>query len=523
VQYRVNKTYDGLGWWLLGAVLQALGFLLLLTFNIHAIWMLSIFANPLIFSGQMLLYIGIMKFLERKASRRAYIALFAGFIVFYYFFIVTNSILGRSLVVSASTAAISLLMAYTLFHEKKKYFSLSADFTASAFLFYGCFQAAMAVVTLTLPPLDSYSNIYRIPIRTLPFVVPAAGSILWTFGFVIMVNQRLNAENLEEKRKLQMVFNMSPDAKAITRLSDGLLVDVNTGFLAMTGYAREEIIGSSALATAIWENADAMRSFAAELGEKGLIENRELAFRRKDGSRFIGLLSGRIIAIQGQDHLVSVIGDITDRKLAEREIRDLLAEKELILKEVHHRIKNNMTAIRSLLSLQAASLTDTSAVTALEDTGNRIQSMMMLYETLYKSSNFMDVSLREYLPPLIDEIISNFPNAGDVRIEKRIDDFSLEVKKVQPLGIIVNELLTNSMKYAFPDGAVGRIGVSASLDEGHVAVIVQDDGRGLPESADPRHSTGFGLMLIEALATQLGGTIRMERGNGTKAVLEFEI
>jgi PAS domain-containing protein len=200
-------------------------------------------------------------------------------------------------------------------------------------------------MTLILPPLHSYDDFQTMPIRTVLFILPTVGSILWSFGFIIMVNQRLNAENLEEKQKLQMVFNMSPDAKSITRLSDGVLVDVNVGFLAMTGYAREEILGSSILET----------------------------------------------AIQDQAQLISVIYDITDRKLAEQKIRNLLAEKELILKEVHHRIKNNMATIHSLLSLQAASLKDPVSITALEDAGSRIQSMMMLYETLYKSSNFMDV------------------------------------------------------------------------------------------------------------------------------------
>jgi PAS domain S-box-containing protein len=229
------------------------------------------------------------------------------------------------------------------------------------------------------------------PIRTVLFILPTVGSILWSFGFIIMVNQRLNAENLEEKQKLQMVFNMSPDAKSITRLSDGALVDVNVGFLAMTGYAREEILGSSILDTAIWDHAADLQSFRAELNERGIVESREVPFRRKDGSPFTGMISGSIIAIHEQPHLISVIYDITDRKLAEQKVRNLLAEQELILKEVHHRIKNNMATIHSLLSLQAASLKDPVSITALEDAGSRIQSMMMLYETLYKSSNFMDV------------------------------------------------------------------------------------------------------------------------------------
>ncbi|HNX23366.1 MAG TPA: diguanylate cyclase [Spirochaetota bacterium] len=331
VQYKVNKTYNGLGQWLMGAVLQAMGFLLMLTLNIRSIWMLSIFANPLVYSGQIILYIGIVKFLDKKERRWFSISLFAVYIIPYFYFIfINNSIFGRSIVVSSSAAVIALIIAYTLFSDdKKKHFSSSANFTASVFFAYGCLQTVITFFTLFLPHLNSYQDFHHDPVRIMAFIVPIVGSMLWTFGFIIMVNQRLNAENLEEKEKLQLVFNMSPDAKLITRMNDGLLADVNAGFLLMTGFTRDETIGNTILDINVWDSTGDRQSFLAGLIAEGFVENREFVFLRKDGSRFIGMLSGRIIVINDQDHVVSVIHDITERKQGEQKIQELVQQLEI--------------------------------------------------------------------------------------------------------------------------------------------------------------------------------------------------
>jgi two-component sensor histidine kinase len=123
---------------------------------------------------------------------------------------------------------------------------------------------------------------------------------------------------------------------------------------------------------------------------------------------------------------------------------------------------------------------------------------------------------------LVDEIIGNFPNGNMVKVEKNIGDFILDVKRLQPLGIIINELITNVMKYAFKGRESGLITVSATDTDGHVAISIQDNGNGIPESINFENSTGFGLHLVRILTQQLNGTIEIERGNGTKIVLEIE-
>jgi two-component sensor histidine kinase len=221
--------------------------------------------------------------------------------------------------------------------------------------------------------------------------------------------------------------------------------------------------------------------------------------------------------------VAGIVIEITARKSAEEKIRSLYAEKELVLKEVHHRIKNNMNTITSLLSLQAKTMKDPSPIAALDDATARVRSMGMLYDKLYRSEIFNELSIKDYLSSLIDEILLNFPNNRIVKAEKNIQDIALDTKRLQSLGIIINELLTNCMKYAFKDRENGLISVSAVNAEGHVAISVQDDGAGIPETVSFDNSTGFGLQLVNALTQQLDGTVRIERENGTKIIIEFEL
>lgn len=215
--------------------------------------------------------------------------------------------------------------------------------------------------------------------------------------------------------------------------------------------------------------------------------------------------------------------EITERKFAEEKIKKLFDEKELILREVNHRIKNNMNTIYGLLILKANTIENSDTKEILEDAASRVQSMMVLYDKLYKSPDVQKISIKNYLPALVDEIIMNFPNSKLVKVEKNIDDIVLHAKKMQPLGMIINELLTNIMKYAFTDRKNGIITVSASMKENIVYIMIQDNGNGIPESVDFKNSTGFGLQLVSMLTKDLKGTIRIERGNGTKIILEFQL
>ncbi len=270
------------------------------------------------------------------------------------------------------------------------------------------------------------------------------------------------------------------------------------------------------------ENADKRLEIAKRVFESGERESFEIEVPLGTKTLFFSSTTNPIRDEAGNITLVLTHGtDITDRKLADEKIKSLLGENELILKEVHHRIKNNMNTMKSLVSLQGLFLKDENAKNALKDVESRFNSMLVLYDKLNQSPGLTDISVSSYLPALINEVVRTFPNSGSVEVVTRIDDFAIGAKRLQTLGIIINELLTNIMKYAFTGRASGIITLEAAKSDGRIRISVHDDGAGLPEGIDFEHSPGFGLMLIRELMRQIGGTIRAERANGTKVILEF--
>jgi two-component sensor histidine kinase len=200
-----------------------------------------------------------------------------------------------------------------------------------------------------------------------------------------------------------------------------------------------------------------------------------------------------------------------------------IEEKDLLIREVHHRIKNNMNTISSLLELQAASMDDPAASAALLDAKSRLLSMGILYDKLYRSENVRQMPVGDFFPLLIAEVIDHFPNRSRVQLSSGMGDFTLGARVLSFLGIIVNELVTNAMKYAFPGDRSGTIRAEARLDGETVRFVLADDGIGLDESIDCRHTGGFGLKLVGILVGQMGGSVRIERDGGTRFIIEFDI
>ncbi|MGV7931372.1 MAG: chemotaxis protein CheB [Spirochaetota bacterium] len=215
--------------------------------------------------------------------------------------------------------------------------------------------------------------------------------------------------------------------------------------------------------------------------------------------------------------------DITELKHYQGEIKKQLSEKEALLKEVHHRVKNNIASIESLLSLQAHSAAHTDVKNALKDTISRIRSMRVLYEKLLIGKDYEVVSIKKYVESLIDSFVAVFPESNKVFIDRQITDFTLIPKIAIPVGIIINELLTNTFKYAFKDRDGGHISVIIGKSENNVIITIHDNGTGIDERINTEKASGFGLNLVKMLAEQLHGTFNIANDNGTKCVIQFEI
>ena len=178
----------------------------------------------------------------------------------------------------------------------------------------------------------------------------------------------------------------------------------------------------------------------------------------------------------------------------------------------------------TLLTMQAESLNNSEATAALQDASARVESMMVLYNKLYRREKYTEISIKEYLSNLIGEIFQLFPDEQNIKIKTEIDEFPIGSKQMFPLGLIVNELLTNAMKYAFVKVDSGLIQISITKIDNHVTFIFGDNGIGMPKSkADNNGHKGFGLTLIELLIDQIEGNYKIETNNGTKFIIEFEL
>lgn len=356
-----------------------------------------------------------------------------------------------------------------------------------------------------------------LPYRTLDSSIEGA---VINFIDITETKQARDALSVSEIR-YRRLFETAKDGILILDAETGKIANVNPFLAEMLGYSQEQLSGKAIWDIGLFRDVAANREHFQRLQQQQYIRYEDLPLETADGRQIEVEFISNVYTVDHRKVIQCDIRDITDRKRAENEIKKLVDEKELLLKEVHHRIKNNMNIIKSLLSIQAATLKDASAIAALEDAGSRVQSMMMLYEKLYQSVSYSAISVKEYLPPLVDEILANFPNSKDVKVEKAIDDFILDIGRLQPLGIIINELLTNIMKYAFIGRDDGLIKISISSEASAITLVLQDNGNGMPESVDFKGSTGFGLQLVEMLTKQLGGSIRIERDKGTRIILVF--
>ena len=207
----------------------------------------------------------------------------------------------------------------------------------------------------------------------------------------------------------------------------------------------------------------------------------------------------------------------------EEKIRASLKEKEVLLKEIHHRVKNNLQIVSSLLYMQAAKTEHPGAVLALKESRARIKSMALIHERLYQSPNLASVDMGGYTRNLVFDLQHFYrTEESSVRLAVKIDDVSLGITEAIPCGLIINELVSNALKHAFPKGREGEITIQLQKrDANRIVLTVSDSGIGFPENIDPRNSPSLGLTLVNSLVEQLDGTIELDRRGGTTFTIRF--
>jgi two-component sensor histidine kinase/HAMP domain-containing protein len=301
-------------------------------------------------------------------------------------------------------------------------------------------------------------------------------------------------------------------------MNDSLVVVSTDGTISYANKATREMLG--------YGRGRMLVVFTAEDTGEGSTQNMEMKYLTAGGAEVpvscsAGSLAGKKGQLQG---LVFSAQDITESKAVREELERTLEEREVLLREIHHRVKNNMTLVTSLLSLQADCLDDESQSAAFDDLINRIRTMSLVHERRYKSEDFVSLDIKGYFRALIDDLYVSLKRPGlDVAITLEIGEVHLDMDNLMYLGLIVNELVTNAFKHAFNGDGVGEVIISLSAEDDTVTLTVSDNGKGFPEAGDGgERGRKLGMRLVKTLVNQIDGELHIARERGVRARITFK-
>jgi len=366
-------------------------------------------------------------------------------------------------------------------------------------------------------------------IRAYP-VLDDNGKVIRVIEHLRDITDKKKAEQAlaDSEEKFREIFNNSGDAIFLHRLNKdhtpGPFVEVNDAACRKLGYSREALLGAD---PNLIINAD-IETDVQKLMDR-LVRERHVTFqdshRAKDGTRIPVEIISHLFELDGRTVVLSIARDIRERLLAEKKLRNNLREKEILLQEIHHRVKNNLAIVSSLLRLQSSEIHDgEDAQIAFENSIHRIRSMAMVHEHLYESENMVDISLERYIKTLVGDLLNSYSLDGSCQVSIDIDDLALDLNQAVPLGLIINELVTNAIKHAFRDSRQPVLGLSIKMISNREAELhVADNGPGLGESFSLDSSNSLGMRLVQVLCDQLQGVIRWENNNGAHFTVQFPL
>ncbi|HDQ14062.1 MAG TPA: response regulator [Sediminispirochaeta sp.] len=328
----------------------------------------------------------------------------------------------------------------------------------------------------------------------------------------------------------ELLFSRHHMETMLSGISDGFVelsenhqvIFVNDAAARIFEMSREELLTSDFPALFPAETSQKIADSLQRLGEGKIELGRGAPVYY--GERQLNL---RINPVRYKEYrsLIVLIQDITEQVRAERIIRDDLKEKETLLREVHHRVKNNLNVVASLLSLQTNFLEDPQAGKHLIESKNRVESMALIHEKLYNTEDLSGVFLDSYLKDLITHLLNSYGHQSD-SIETTIDipEVHLDLSLAVPLGLIINELLTNSLEHGLTEQGDGQIEIRLESDdhEGRYRLLIRDNGPGIPDDLDPEESDTLGLLLVSSLAQQIHGSFELKNDRGALALIEFQ-
>ena len=341
----------------------------------------------------------------------------------------------------------------------------------------------------------------------------------------ITFHKKVDMALRESEEKFRTMVENS--LQGIFIIQDFRIVYANDALAHITGYSLKELLSLT------WEKMQKIvhpedqgmvwGRMADRLAGKDVPSRYVFRALRKDGTNsWIEMLSGRI-EFKGKPAVQGAVIDITDRQQAEAKIKASLEEKEVMLREIHHRVKNNMQIILSLLRIQSHGVKDKVTQDMFKQSQNRIRSMALIHEALYKSKDLARIDIADYISRMSTHLLTIYrQDLGDVEIIQEAKGIFLDINRAIPCGLVISELLSNCLKHAFPGKRGGKITIRMTKDKkGAFSLVVKDDGIGLPEGLDYRETETLGLQLVTDLVQQLKGSILLKKTLGTEFIINF--
>ncbi len=329
----------------------------------------------------------------------------------------------------------------------------------------------------------------------------------------------------ESDAKYKSLFELNPDYTVFIN-PEGKILDVNAAALNDLGHDLEHIKGLTFTELGLFHPEDKI-SNRQEIIKRIIKSNREEPFimRFIDKNGKTHCCQTHLVPIKVEENLIGYQGvghDITELKMTEEKLKASLAEKETLLREIHHRVKNNMQIISSLLSMETQYVKHEETVNVLKESQNRIKSMAMVHEKLYQSQDLTNINIHDYILSLVSNLFYSYNVQKDqITLVTDIDDIKLNLETAMPCGLILCELVSNSLKYAFPERQQGKVEIILKLSEDTMHLTISDNGIGLPSKDYLNHET-LGLQLVQNLTNQLDGTIELDLSHGTQFKIIFK-